>query len=71
MWMSLINGINTLRATASLFVVMYIGIVNGYQLLYDAHTVLGPHTLVCLISIPVCLFWTKVQGGTLNILRIF
>ena len=32
----------TLRATA-LFVLMHSGIVNGYQLLCDAHTVLEPH----------------------------
>ena len=32
----------TLRATA-LFVLMRNGIVNGYQLLCDAHTVLEPH----------------------------
>ena len=32
----------TLRATA-LFVLMHSGIVNGNQLLCDAHTVLEPH----------------------------
>ena len=32
----------TLRATA-LFVLMHSGIVNGYQLLFNAHTVLEPH----------------------------
>ena len=32
----------TLRATA-VFVLMHSGIVNGYQLLRDAHTVLEPH----------------------------
>jgi len=32
----------TLRATA-LFVLMHSGIVNGHQLLCDAHTVLEPH----------------------------
>ena len=32
----------TLRATA-LFVLMHSGIVNGYQLLCDAHTVLEEH----------------------------
>ena len=31
-----------LRAT-SVFVIMHSGIVNGYQLLCDAHTVLEPH----------------------------
>ena len=33
----------TLRATA-LFVLMHIGIINGQQLLCDAHTVLEPHS---------------------------
>ena len=32
----------TLKATA-LFVLMHGGIVNGYQLLCDAHTILEPH----------------------------
>ena len=32
----------TLRATAR-FALMYSGIVNGHQLLCDAHTVLEPH----------------------------
>ena len=36
------NSLITLRATA-LFVLIHSGIVNGYQLLCDAHTVLEPH----------------------------
>ena len=36
----------TLRATA-LFVLMHSGIVNGYQLLCDAHIVLEPHRVNC------------------------
>ena len=36
------NSLTTLRATA-LFVLMHSGIVNGYQLLCDAHTVVEPH----------------------------
>ena len=33
----------TLRATVISLVLMHSGIVNGYQLLCDAHTVLEPH----------------------------
>jgi len=36
------TNIATFRATA-LFVLMHSGIVNGYQLMCDAHTVLEPH----------------------------
>merc|ERR1719239_2070531 len=36
------NSLATLRAT-SLFVLMHSGIVSGYQLLCDSHTVLEPH----------------------------
>ena len=36
------NTLATLRATA-FFVLMHSGIVNEFQLLYDAHTVLKPH----------------------------
>ena len=36
------NSLTTLRAT-EIFVLMHSGIVNGYQLLCDAHTVLEPY----------------------------
>jgi len=36
------NSLTTLRAT-EIFVLMHSGIVNGHQLLCDAHTVVEPH----------------------------
>jgi len=56
------KNIATLRAT-SLFVLMHSGIVNGYQLLCDAHTLLEPHRgtadlflFYSLLSFPLFLF---------------
>ena len=43
------NSLATLRATA-LVVLMHSGIVNGYQLLCDAHTVLEPHRVTAAFS---------------------
>ena len=41
----------TLRATEISLVLMHSGIVNGYQLLCDAHTVLEPHRGTAAFSI--------------------
>ena len=35
------------------FVLMHSGIVNGYQLLCDAHTVLEPHSFYVFVTLTV------------------
>ena len=68
------NSLATLRAT-SIFVLMHSGIVNGYQLLCDAHTVLEPHRgtaalflFYSLLSFSTFSFYVFV---TLTVLPVF